>query len=474
MDAQPGGSADTTNECEAERRFKRRSLIAGAAAVTAAIIATEPSQAALATAGTGADGNFVLGSNDINNTSNYASSRTQLVSGLTFRGAVLLDCSASPFQSSGDPNAVGVSGACRGTAAGVYGTDSVGSKPSGFPAGLNAGVYGYTSTTGHSGVRGDGGSAGIGVSGISFNSNAVLGTTLGSSFNSHPAILGLGYGCAVEGDVPAGSTLTNTVAVNASNGAGGAGSIGVRGTATQGIGGSFQGGLAPLRLVPAATPGAPTAGAHQAGELFVDSAGALFFCRADGTPGTWIPLGVGGVTSITAPGGTAVGAVALAAGANVTLTEAGNTITIASSAVAPAAGPTLSFLPTPERFVDTRIALGGVQGPVPAVTTHTFSMTGRNGQSDNAALQIPDDASAIVGNLTVVGAEGVPLGSFLTVWPGGPLPTVSNINFGPSTVTGAVANSFMVALASTGGHGALDVYNHAACDYIIDVTGYYK
>ena len=110
MDAQPGGSAETTNECDADRRFKRRSLIAGAAAVSAAIIATEPSQAALATAGTGTDGNFVLGSNDTNNSSNYASSRTQLVSGLTFRGAVLLDCSASPFQSSGDPNAVGVSG----------------------------------------------------------------------------------------------------------------------------------------------------------------------------------------------------------------------------------------------------------------------------------------------------------------------------------------------------------------------------
>ncbi len=186
------------------------------------------------------------------------------------------------------------------------------------------------------------------------------------------------------------------------------------------------------------------------------------------------PAAASGVTSITAPGGTATGAVTLAAGSNVTLTEAGNTITIASTATGPAAGPTLTFLPTPERFVDTRINLGGLQGPVPAGTTHTFPMTGRNGQSGNAALQIPDTATAIVGNLTVVGAAGIPLGSFLTVWPGGTQPTVSNINFGPATVTGAVANSFAVALTSVGGHGALNVFNLSACDYILDVTGYYK
>jgi hypothetical protein len=101
-------------------------------------------------------------------------------------------------------------------------------------------------------------------------------------------------------------------------------------------------------------------------------------------------------------------------------------------------------------------------------------MTGRNGQSGNPALQIPDAATAIVGNLTVVGAAGIPLGSFLTLWPGGAQPTVSNINFGPATVTGAVANSFAVALATAGGHGALNVFNQSTCDYIIDVTGFYQ
>lgn len=66
-----------------------------------------------------------------------------------------------------------------------------------------------------------------------------------------------------------------------------------------GNGGVFQGTygvvatgrLAPLRLVPATTGiGAPTAGQHLQGELYVDSAGALFYCRIGGTPGTWVTL----------------------------------------------------------------------------------------------------------------------------------------------------------------------------------------
>ncbi len=182
------------------------------------------------------------------------------------------------------------------------------------------------------------------------------------------------------------------------------------------------------------------------------------------------------MTSIAATGGSATGAVSLVAGPNVTITEAANAITIASTASTGGgpSGPVLTILPTPERFVDTRSKLGGLQGPAAANTTHTFTMTGRNGQSGNAALQIPDAATAIVGNLTVVGAAGIPLGSFLTVWPGGTQPTVSNINFGPATVTGAVANSFVSGLTSVSGHGSLTIFNLSACDYILDVTGYYK
>jgi hypothetical protein len=54
----------------------------------------------------------------------------------------------------------------------------------------------------------------------------------------------------------------------------------------QGYGGQFQGGRAQLRLVPASAAGRPS-GAHSKGEIYMDSAGALFVCVKGGTPGRW-------------------------------------------------------------------------------------------------------------------------------------------------------------------------------------------
>lgn len=42
-----------------------------------------------------------------------------------------------------------------------------------------------------------------------------------------------------------------------------------------------------LRLTPAGSAGAPSSGAHSAGELHVDSAGVVWVCTGAGTPGTW-------------------------------------------------------------------------------------------------------------------------------------------------------------------------------------------
>jgi hypothetical protein len=64
------------------------------------------------------------------------------------------------------------------------------------------------------------------------------------------------------------------------------------GTAVNALGGRFAGGKAPIRLVPALTPGAPTAGAHEVGELYVDSQGRLFICTGAGGPGTWALVGL--------------------------------------------------------------------------------------------------------------------------------------------------------------------------------------
>lgn len=46
-----------------------------------------------------------------------------------------------------------------------------------------------------------------------------------------------------------------------------------------------------VKLTPAGSTGAPAAGAHTAGELHVDSAGKVFVCTANGTPGTWQQVG---------------------------------------------------------------------------------------------------------------------------------------------------------------------------------------
>jgi hypothetical protein len=62
---------------------------------------------------------------------------------------------------------------------------------------------------------------------------------------------------------------------------------GVSGECAQGYGGTFRGGKAQLKLVPATTRGKPTTGSHVKGEIFMDSAGALFVCAKGGTPGTW-------------------------------------------------------------------------------------------------------------------------------------------------------------------------------------------
>jgi hypothetical protein len=60
-----------------------------------------------------------------------------------------------------------------------------------------------------------------------------------------------------------------------------------------GVGGDFSGTSAPIRLQAATTPGAPqvSSGAHQKGELYVDSNGVLFICKTAGTPGLWVKVG---------------------------------------------------------------------------------------------------------------------------------------------------------------------------------------
>jgi len=290
------------------------------------------------------------------------------------------------------------------------------------------GVYGVAN--GYAGVFGDtSGTGSVGVSGLSRSTTGSgAGVSGGASSPNGTGVVGSSPGIGVHG--------YNSFSITRP-----AGSIGVCGQSNQsdGLGGYFAGPRAAVRLEPRPSAGAPTTGQHEIGDLVVDSVGRVYVCTAAGTPGTWNELG--------AP---------------------------APAVVAPAPRPTLHLLPTPERFIDTRDGTGGVRGPVPAGTTRTFSLTGADGLSRNPALRVPDTAVYVAGNLTVLGEEGAPLGSFITLWPSGVRPPTASINFGPARSLGAVNNSVLVNLADVpGGHRGFQIYNNAGCDYVFDATGYY-
>ncbi len=146
------------------------------------------------------------------------------------------------------------------------------------------GVWGRTSKTHFAGVYGEH----TGTSG-----NGVLGIGKGGEqgvFGKNPDNIG------VRGDGKNGvygeSTTGNGwgAVVGRSTGRGGigtygecSGGTGVKGVSTSGYAGVFEGGKAQLKLKPAGSAGKPTSGTHAKGEIYMDSAGALFVCVASST-----------------------------------------------------------------------------------------------------------------------------------------------------------------------------------------------
>ena len=89
--------------------------------------------------------------------------------------------------------------------------------------------------------------------------------------------------------------------------------------------------------------------AHLRGELVVDSTGVLWLCKTNGTPGTWVQVSEQAAAGTPGP-----------TGPHRTSRTSGTSGTSGSAGVS---APSFKVLPTPERFIDTRSALGGVQGP---------------------------------------------------------------------------------------------------------------
>jgi hypothetical protein len=158
---------------------------------------------------------------------------------------------------------------------------------------------GITGGGGTIGVAGVVSNNGVGVQGISQSGTAVEAkTNFGTALTATSTGASGGEGNAVvaqanqtAGTFAAGVQASGDEAVVARGTTLGI-DASARGTAVAGVsdndvGGFFGGKEAPIRMAAASTPGAPTSGAHHRGELYVDSHGLLFYCTADGTPGTW-------------------------------------------------------------------------------------------------------------------------------------------------------------------------------------------
>jgi hypothetical protein len=194
----------------------------------------------------------------------------------------------------------------------------------------------------------------------------------------------------------------------------GRGPIGVLGEGA--VGGVFSGTDTAVSLTPTGTSG-PSTTQSLKGDVLVDKDGVMWFCIADGTPGTWIKLSHGGVR----------------------------------------------YLDAPDRvYSSTNPGAGG---------THKKGEV-RPIQITGSVPGLPDNAVGIVGNVTV--HQTVAAG-FVTVYPAGAdVPAASTLNW--FTPNMQAANAISVRL---GAQGRISVYADGAmaaganaCEVIVDVSGY--
>jgi hypothetical protein len=194
-------------------------------------------------------------------------------------------------------------------------------------------------------------------------------------------------------------------------------------------GGLFRSDFAQVRLQPGSSSGAPIIGTHQRGELFADSVGRLYFCTANGTPGTWVQLTGSAFNFLTSP-------VRVAASTN--------------------SGGTLALLSSNGNTAN------------PDSTAQIIQITGTD---------VPAGARAIVCSLTSVGATK---SGNLRIYPdGATAPTVNTLNIpaNPASPTGAGFNLTTAATVALSTAGKVKLaYNNATsgstCGFSIDVVAY--
>lgn len=270
-----------------------------------------------------------------------------------------------------------------------------------------------TNTGGTSAIRGYHAGTGWALHGASVGGTAVRGEGVHGVFG-----YASGSGKGVEGQSVNGWGVNgysmNATAIRAHAGAEGTGSaLSAECDNATGYGIHVQGGKAQLHLQPHAATGAPTAGSHQVGEVFVDQFGRHHLCVAAGTPGTW---------------------------------------------VRPGFNPLVPF-----RVCDTRSGTGtpystGVKrGPASTLTVDVVGVAG---------LAIPTGATAVVGNLTAVAPTSA---TYLTVYPADvPRPGTSTLN---TPAGGSLSNQVTAKISAA---GELKIYNHTGSTHVIlDIAGFF-
>ena len=127
---------------------------------------------------------------------------------------------------------------------------------------------------------------------------------------------------------------------------------------------------------------------------------------------------------------------------------------------------------TPARILDTRTG-SGLVGPLVSPSPRVLQVTGSIArQNGSLAVVVPSGASAVVLNVTVVGADA---SGFLSVRPDGTpgVPETSNLNF---IAAATISNAVTVALPSSGKiELTYDAYGAVGptTNVLVDVTGYY-
>jgi hypothetical protein len=119
----------------------------------------------------------------------------------------------------------------------------------------------------------------------------------------------------------------------------------------------------------------------------------------------------------------------------------------------------------PSRIVDTRNAIGGPRGVITPGAPKAVPVRGVTVNVNGALQQVPDDASAVALNVTMVEAAEA---GFATVWPcGTAMPDASNVNFARG---GTAANG---VIAPIGANGSVCIYTSANAHLIVDIAGWF-